>query len=549
MRFGKKEDAAFRKPAHGPSLFFRFSLLLAVVMAVSFGIYVAWSQHVQREEMERIALAEARVLKSEMNAIWDYVNENQVRINYDANGKYNFKGVYCTIAGKNIAQRFMRQTDYNIRFVRDSPRSANDVPDSYENKALSAFYNGAADEFYSVNEYEGQSALRYVVPLRIEGNCLECHGEPAGEKDVTGFLKEGYRTGDVGGAISIAIPLDAYAGDLGEAFMASIGFFAAIMLFVIATMTIALRRWVVRPLRFLEAAASRVGDGMAPKLPESLVRSSEVESLVSEFCDMEHRLSTLQQGLEDQVRDRTAELACANEKLKEESAFKTNFAAIMNHELKTPISAILAIAEIWERKGMQDATDNERLVREIRINCQSLLEMIENNVDAARVEMGFFDLVEEEVDLVDVIGDAVSVAAPLAEKKSIGLTSYIAPDVPVIRSDRNALGKILANLVSNALKYTDEGGSVFIGAAVSSDGRSVEIEVRDTGIGIAFEALDCVFERYVQSCSSSLRRRGGSGVGLSLVRELAGMLGGTVAVKSELGRGSSFSVKLPLREA
>lgn len=108
MRFGKKEDAAFRKPAHGPSLFFRFSLLLAVVMAVSFGIYVAWSQHVQREEMERIALAEARVLKSEMNAIWDYVNENQVRINYDANGKYNFKGVYCTIAGKNIAQRFMR---------------------------------------------------------------------------------------------------------------------------------------------------------------------------------------------------------------------------------------------------------------------------------------------------------------------------------------------------------------------------------------------------------------------------------------------------------
>lgn len=112
---------------HG-SLTTAFIVLISVVIGGVLLVYLAWSVCAHRSAAQDKALAEARVLNAEMGAIWDYINAQQDRINYNADGRYDFKGVYCTIAAKNVAQRFMQRTDYVIRYVRENPRSGTDVP-------------------------------------------------------------------------------------------------------------------------------------------------------------------------------------------------------------------------------------------------------------------------------------------------------------------------------------------------------------------------------------------------------------------------------------
>ena len=567
-----------RGSAHGWRLSARISVLLAVLLVLALGSYTLWDDYTQQQAADQRALAEAKVLRSEIKAIWDYINENQVRMNYNSDGAFDFKGIYCTVAGKNIAQRFMAKTDYVIRFVRESPRSATDVPDAFESSALALFESGEGDEMYDIVDGDSGRVLRYVSVLRIEGNCLTCHGEPAGEKDLTGYFKEGMELGSVGGAVSISIPVVATRTN---ADVAALLLFAAVVAVALVVTHAALRVWMLRPLKALSSATAKMSDGdlAASQSVTSVPMYGEIGDLRDDFVHMSHELSGLYGNLEAQVADRTKELdeanvalQDANLRLKEESAFKTNFLAIMNHELKTPLSSIVAVVEAWEKRSGDMSEDDRYMVQEILANCDSLYSMITNTVDAARLEAGRFEVVSEEVDVVDVAAEVSTMAAPIAEKAGISYSYRIDPDVPVITSDWDILLKILTNLVSNALKFTGSGGSVELsvscdegneGAAAGVDedvavgvGEGAAADVRtpmlrmtvsDTGIGISQEDMRRIFEPFVQADSSASRRYGGSGLGLSLVRDLAALLGGTVEVRSEIGQGSTFVVRVPIR--
>jgi signal transduction histidine kinase len=540
-----------------------------VLLVISLGACLLWSFFLQQRITERRALAEAQVLSYEMRAIWDYVNDIQNRINYDSDGLYNFKGIYCTIAAKNIAQRFMRETDYAIRYVRENPRSFVGEPDAFELKAFEEIRRTGTTEYHAVAEYKGQRALRYVEALYIQGNCLECHGEPAGESDLIGYAKEGMRFGDIGGAVSIIIPLDTHEGESAADIVESILFFTTGIFGVIVVMRLALRRWVFSPLGKLERAVTEIGAGNLEMDQDLLCSSDEIGELSKEFNLMANKLKSVYDTLETQVDERTSQLAqanavlceqrrqiedtneslkIANAKLLEESASKSNFLAIMNHELKTPLAAIVSVTEIWEKTTPKKSAEELRLIREIRMNCQTLLNTIENTIDMARLEAGRFEMIEDEVDLVDVVNEAVDLILPLAVKRKIALSSHVDPKVPVIKSGWDALHKILINLVSNAVKFTDIDGEVSILVVFNEERKEVTIQVSDTGIGISEEDISRIFDRFVQSDSSNSRRYGGSGLGLSLVRELAEMLGGRVEVKSSIGKGSQFYVVLPIKE-
>lgn len=140
-----------------------------------------------------------RVLAAEAGASWDYIDSIQDRINY-SHGELDFKDVYCSVAGKNIAKRFSEQSDYSIRYVRDNPRSLDDEPDAFEAQALASFALGDATEYYEVVEDDESVTFRYLSKLTIDRGCLQCHGQPAGEKDITGYVMEGMAEGDVAGA-------------------------------------------------------------------------------------------------------------------------------------------------------------------------------------------------------------------------------------------------------------------------------------------------------------------------------------------------------------
>ncbi len=526
-------------------------MLIGIVIGVVLLVYLAWSIEGHLSAAQDKALAEARVLNAEMGAIWDYINAQQDRINYNSDGHYDFKGVYCTIAAKNVAQRFMQRTDYVIRYVRENPRSGTDVPDAFELEAIAAWDDGGQEEYYAFTEFEGEPALRYSSVLLAERNCLTCHGEPAGELDEVGFIKEGMSYGDLAGLTSIVIPMTAYEREVQGLIACDVGLMAALVTVVGLAVFVAVRQWVVRPLAKLDMTAHAIGGGDFSADLTDLGARREIQDLADDISQMALELQELYGSLETKVHERTGELEQANQKLsemngklQEANAYKSNFLTIVSHELRTPLTAIIAFADILLAAAPND--DTAVIAREVKDNARSLLSMINNVIDAAKLEAGRYQMHYTPVDLVDLVLEVERVMRPLAERKGVRLTALVEADVPMIESDPDALHKILANLVGNAVKFTDGPGRVCVRAARGDDGTNVVLEVSDTGIGIAPADLALIFERFVQPDVSLSRGHGGSGLGLSLVKDLVDELGGSVAVSSVPGEGSVFAVTLPV---
>ncbi|MEZ5419527.1 MAG: ATP-binding protein [Vicinamibacterales bacterium] len=240
---------------------------------------------------------------------------------------------------------------------------------------------------------------------------------------------------------------------------------------------------------------------------------------------------------------RASEMRLAKEGAEAASRAKSAFLANMSHELRTPLNAILGYSEMLaEEAPAEMREDLDRIHRSGR----HLLQVLNSMLDIARIEAG---MARVEVDAVDVslfVADTCSLVRPLAEAKALTLVATVAPDAGVVHSDRAKLLQILQQLASNAVKFTDR-GQVEIGAVPETIDRrpGVRIAVRDTGIGIRADQRSRLFQDFAQIDDSTTRRFGGTGLGLALCRRLSGLLGGSVAVESTFGAGSTFSVWVP----
>lgn len=465
----------------------RFAVLLAGVIATAAFVFLAWSSYLQDRNVQDKALTEARTLCQEIMAAWNYIDDVQNSINYNHDGSYDFKNVYCSVAGKSIAQRFTTQTQgYSIRFVRNDPRTGTDAPDEFEALALERFSTGEAAEHYGVTSFGGRSVFRYVNELTVQPGCLMCHGDPQGEFDITGYVKEGMALGDTAGAVSIVIPLDAYEEEASARTLQTLVFFLLLIACVILIVNIALKRWVT----------------------DALIES--------------------------------------NEKLALENELKSNYLASISHEMRTPLASIIAFADIWESKGSRSKPiDESEVAREIKGNGTMLLDMVNNAIDVAHMDAGSFSVQLDEVEMVDLVGTVIRVIEPVAARKQIAVTSRVDEDTPIVISDWDALTKILSNLISNAVKYTPDGGRVAVYIGYDAVASCLILQVSDTGCGIDEANLDRIFDKFVQLDDGPSNVLPGSGLGLFLVKEVVATLSGTVRVESCKGAGSTFTVTVP----
>jgi len=224
------------------------------------------------------------------------------------------------------------------------------------------------------------------------------------------------------------------------------------------------------------------------------------------------------------------------------SQAKSQFLATMSHEIRTPLNGILGMAQVMQREGLPDP-QRDRL-RVIRRSGEALLGLLDDALDFSRIEAGKLSLEEGEFDMEHLTRGAVATFTPLAANKGLSFEFSIDDAAKGrFRGDPVRIRQILYNLAANALKFTDRGG---VGVCVSADEQGVKIEVADSGIGIPADRVDGLFERFVQGDASATRRHGGVGLGLAISRSLAEMMGGTIRVSSVEGRGSIFTVSLPL---
>jgi signal transduction histidine kinase len=239
----------------------------------------------------------------------------------------------------------------------------------------------------------------------------------------------------------------------------------------------------------------------------------------------------------NEIRDKSRQLEIA-------SQHKSQFLANMSHELRTPLNAILGYTEMMVDGLYGNVGERAQGVLErVQSNGRHLLGLINDVLDLSKIEAGQLVLAMEHYSVVDMVSTALSATESLARAKGLELRSSVAPDLPMGIGDARRLAQVLLNLVGNAIKFTDQGG-VEIHAARAGD--RFEIAVVDTGAGIAPADQKRIFDEFQQVDNTSTRRKGGTGLGLSISRRIVELHGGRITVESELGKGSTFTISLPV---
>jgi signal transduction histidine kinase len=233
-----------------------------------------------------------------------------------------------------------------------------------------------------------------------------------------------------------------------------------------------------------------------------------------------------------------------NQELEAADKHKSQFLANVSHELRTPLNSIIGFTRIVMRRseGKLDSLQKENL-QKVLISAEHLLNLINGLLDLAKIEAGRMEVYAETFKLEEVVRIATATVEPMLRNGNVRLLTEIAPELPPIETDRDKLKQVVLNLLSNSAKFTERGEIKVAAWAVNG---SMKLTVSDTGIGMNQEALSYIFEEFRQVDMSTTRKYGGTGLGLAIVKRLTNLLGGDIAVESEEGKGTKFTVTLPI---
>jgi signal transduction histidine kinase len=408
----------------------------------------------------------------------------------------------------------------------------------------------------------------YYGAVRATRSCLTCHQR----------FQPDLQEQDLLAVIKIEVPTDAIAREFHDnrALLISTALVTAIL--IMAGSYLIVRYVIVKPLEHLKEVADAISAGEL-NLRSEIQTGDEFEDLSHAFNKMLRNLIAMQERLSKVNADldrKVDELAQANLSLYESNRVKSDFLATMSHELRTPLNSILGFSEVLV--GSPGLTEKQqRWAANIQSSGQQLLNLINDVLDLAKIEAGKMQVRVTTFSLAEVCQGMLTMFRQMAEKKNIDLRSILGGDLPPLRQDMVKVQQVLSNLLSNAIKFTPEGGRVTLEAELAPGTESLSTSLRpvrdlslgdrslsgpfsprpvppaillrvtDTGVGIAPEEQELVFEKFRQAGNPMTREHSGTGLGLSIVRELTKLLGGEVTLHSELGRGSTFTVRLPVQ--
>src|SRR3954451_17854132 len=317
---------------------------------------------------------------------------------------------------------------------------------------------------------------------------------------------------------------------------------------LVISLTIAL--WfghrIARPFQWLAEDARALGqqDMSLVPLASGVKEADQVSrAMAAAYTELTHREAALAASFREVAeRDRQAvELRAAKEIAEQASKAKSDFLATRSHELRTPLTGVLGMADLLAAEPLSDK--ERHLVEEIRSSGRHLLDLLSNVLDVSRIESGRLELEQISFSISELVEAVRSMLAPQAVERGLTLAFELDESVPPsLKGDPTRLRQVLIKLVGNGLKFTSRGGvSVSVSHCPEPDGRiRLRFEVRDTGIGIPQEKLAEMFKPFVQADSSTTRRYGGSGLGLTISKRLVEAMGGTLEVESLPGVGSRF---------
>lgn len=528
-----------------------FGVSIAIVIAVSFFLYWVVTGSVvygQNPIKARLLVDQVMLIKH-----WQQLETNE-----------QFRP-YIEHLRRNLSNQ-----EYEWRVIhRPDSRAANpellgSPNDEFEKQLLEQFmrHRRSSDQGDDTPEYAERYInnglkYQYYQPVRAQASCLTlCHKtywQPGGFEVPIGTVllaSEPLEEGDLMAIVQVTIPNGPTQSAVSETWNWLFAVSIVTAFLALVTFYMVIRYVIIRPLRHLKEVSEAVSRGNIETRAE-LHTGDEFETLADAFNCMLHHLITAQEQLRQVNADLDAkvdQLAQLNMQLYEMNRIKSDFMATMSHELRTPLNSILGFSEVLASAPNLDERQR-RFVGNIQKAGRMLLEMINNILDLAKIESGRMELRPIEFDVGQMILAECDLARPLSEKKKLELQVDVQPHLPPMFQDEYRLRQILNNLLSNAIKFTPEGGRIRV-TARRENGYLV-LQVSDTGVGISEEDQQIIFEKFRQGRTARpsgdpfTREHSGSGLGLSIVKELCRLMGGEVSVHSQLGVGSTFTVRIP----
>jgi two-component system sensor histidine kinase BarA len=428
-----------------------------------------------------------------------------------------------------------------IRFTNQVQKQLENIPEEQRDMINYLLKHEDRTDNILLVKKAGVLQSSYVRIFRATDGCIACHNSQ-GSAIV-------FSRNEPIGAVVIQRPATEIGktvlmNRLGIIFGVLIGGTGAVVAFYMIT-----QRVILSPIRQLRALANNVAEGNLT-IRSAINTGDEYEKLASAFNHMLDALQASQEKLRQankQLDDKIVELSERNIELFRANKIKSEFLANISHEFRTPLNAILGFAEILKEKPeVLKKEKGRRYAENIITGGKNLLNMINDLLDLVKTEAGKMKLHIEKTDIPELCRALVASFSEMTRRKKIKVKLTANDNIPELMTDAGKVQQILYNFLSNAVKFTPQRGRIEVRATMP-DEKTSRIAVTDTGCGIAEADREKIFEKFRQADGSITRQSTGSGLGLAISRELAAMLAGSIGFESELGKGSTFWLDIPIK--
>jgi signal transduction histidine kinase len=432
---------------------------------------------------------------------------------------------------KELSKYARDEGTYSFHITSLKLTNPENSPDDFEKAALIDFESGKKIESSAVEKRGTSLFYRYIAPLYVQDSCLQCHSH------------QGYKTGDVRGAISIAVPMDRatelISSERKDMVLAGVATIGILML----VMYVMIKELVLSPVKQLHTGMNNFSGGGVTET--STIRTGdELEDLSGSFVDMSRTLTEYHSGLENRVREATKSLEGANLRLTELNSRKSDFIAKVSHELRTPLTSIKGAMDYLSARfslgvaSEKDMSEISGFFDVIRNNADRLIRMVNDTLDLERIESGMFELHLGEFKLISLVKDIITSFHVLVSDKGVTFKIIAKPEVSII-ADEDMIRQVLTNLICNALEASPFGSEIHV--LVSESEESVTVYIKDEGHGIPEEEKEKIFDKFYTRGTKE-----GTGLGLAICRGIIEAHRGEIGITGNGERkGSTFYFSLP----
>ncbi|WP_457572033.1 ATP-binding protein [Desulfovulcanus sp.] len=440
--------------------------------------------------------------------------------------KGNYHLITPSIFTREIALFARRKQPYAVKIATLDSKNPAHIPDQFEFQAIELMQQGRERELWKVVNGKNDVIFRYAAPLIFENECAKCH--------------QNFKRYNILGCISISFPATSLFKEVAKNKNYYFIYLFASLGIVLFLLMIMLKKFVLHPLNQLCLASHKIEQGDLDGRVD-LKASKEWVRVGESFNSMVESLACQQKRLEEEVNKAVADLSRAYEDLKRMEKFKSDFFSNITHDLKTPITAIKGASDILAKKLKNG--EYETYVDILKRNVTKLSLMVKDLLDCARLESGELELQKEQLDLSEVIEDAVLMVQPLAWERQVEIEYDLPGDPYYVVADRARIEQAISNLLTNAIKFSDRGAKVIVRLA-HKDGQVV-MSVEDFGPGIPIDEQNMVFKKFYRRGHEKGSDGLGLGLGLAIAKGVVEAHGGKIWISQPDHQGVIMNISLP----